>query len=89
MAIGNEPVVGPLILTRGADLVHNFDLNDTDPDIPDGATARIEITEDRKPTPRSSRPGRHSRVRHGNSCAASSRRTPATTRRLRMVSDIG
>jgi hypothetical protein len=42
MAIGNEPVVEPLILTRGADLVHNFDLNDTDPDIPDGATARIE-----------------------------------------------
>jgi len=48
MAIGNEPVVEPLILTRGADLVHNFDLNDTDPDIPDGATARIEITEDQE-----------------------------------------
>lgn len=46
MAIGNEPIVEPLILTRGADLVHDFDLDLDDPDIPEDATARIEVTAD-------------------------------------------
>lgn len=42
---GNSPIEDPLILTRGADFVNVWRIADADPDIPDGTTARIVITE--------------------------------------------
>ena len=45
---GNDPIVEPLILTRGADFVHDFKIDAKDPDIPDGTAARIEVTKTSK-----------------------------------------
>ena len=42
---GNIPIKDDLILTRGSDFAHTYHLNTADPDIPDGTTAQIEITE--------------------------------------------
>lgn len=41
---GNSPIRDSLILTRGADFVARYGVNASDPDIPAGTTARIEIT---------------------------------------------
>ena len=43
---GNDPIIDTLILTRGADFEAVYRRAPTDPPIPDGTTARIEITED-------------------------------------------
>lgn len=44
---GHSPLKDDIILTRGADFVSRYDTLPTDPEIPDGASARIEITADR------------------------------------------
>jgi|SRR5690606_4831252 len=40
---GHEPSKEPLVLTLGADFVHRYQKAATDPDIPAGTTARIEL----------------------------------------------
>lgn len=41
---GHEPIKENLVLTRGADFVAKFMTASSDPDIPAGTTAKIEIT---------------------------------------------
>ncbi|WP_411815562.1 hypothetical protein [Gordonia sp. SND2] len=42
---GHIPLKDDLVLTRGADFVARYDIATSDPDIPTGTTATIEITE--------------------------------------------
>lgn len=42
---GNVPIKDTLVLTRGSDFVARYMVTDGKPDIPDGTTARIEITD--------------------------------------------
>ena len=42
---GNEPIREDIILTRAADFAHTFKRKTSDPPIPEGTTARIDITD--------------------------------------------
>lgn len=40
---GHEPIKDPLILTLGADFVHRYKKNESDPEFPAGTESRIEV----------------------------------------------